>query len=125
MRWRLRSKTCRHWRAQVYVCPDVSGPGKRFKVGPRERAPWLTIVGVVGDVCQIGLDSPAPFRRMSRWHRIRTRDSSWLPAAGDTASVLAAVQRTLRKLDPGLLIDNTQTMSQRDSYRSRPIAPHK
>jgi putative ABC transport system permease protein len=34
--------------------------GKRFrKGGVRESAPWITIVGIVGDVHQAGLDQPA------------------------------------------------------------------
>ena len=41
--------------------PNTDPVGKRFKVGPRDRASWLSIVGVVGDVHQVGLDSSAPF----------------------------------------------------------------
>jgi putative ABC transport system permease protein len=94
--------------------PGADPIGKRFKVGPRERAAWLTIVGVVGDVRQIGLDSSAPF---STYQPLASSPQSRfelaLRAAGDTGSVMAAVRGELRKLDPGLLIDKTQTMSER------------
>lgn len=40
--------------------PAQSPIGKRFKVGGYEAdSPWITIVGIVGDVHQAGLDSPA------------------------------------------------------------------
>lgn len=94
--------------------PGSDPIGKRFKVGPRDRAHWQTIVGVVGDVRQIGLDSPAPF---STYQLLASNPHSRFElavrAAGDAGSVLTAVQGALRKLDPGLLIDNAQTMAER------------
>jgi putative ABC transport system permease protein len=94
--------------------PGTDPIGKRFKVGPRDRAQWQTIVGVVGDVRQIGLDSPAPF---STYRLLGsdppTRVDLAVRAAGDSGSVLAMVQGELRKLDPALLIDNAKTMPER------------
>jgi putative ABC transport system permease protein len=94
--------------------PGVDPVGKRFRAGPRDRAQWQTIVGVVGDVRQIGLDSPVPF---STYQLLASGPESRFEvavrAAGDTGSVLAAVQGALRKLDPALLIDNAKTMSER------------
>src|SRR6185436_12431377 len=37
--------------------PDADAVGKRIKVGPTEGEPWLTVVGVVGDVNHAGLDA--------------------------------------------------------------------
>lgn len=40
--------------------PNENPLGRRFKKGVfREDAPWITIVGIVGDVHQAGLDQPA------------------------------------------------------------------
>lgn len=36
--------------------PDGDAVGSRIKVGPPDNEPWLTIVGVVGDVRNVGLD---------------------------------------------------------------------
>jgi putative ABC transport system permease protein len=88
--------------------------GRRFKVGPRDGADWLTVVGVAGDVRQIGLDSSAPF---STYVPIavnpHTRFAIAVRAAGDRGSILASVRGALRSLEPGLLIDKTQTMAER------------
>jgi predicted permease len=40
--------------------PGENPLGKRFKLGTyREKSPWITIVGIVGDVHQAGFDVPA------------------------------------------------------------------
>lgn len=36
--------------------PDEDAVGRRFKRGQNDTSPWLTVVGVVGDVRQMGLD---------------------------------------------------------------------
>jgi putative ABC transport system permease protein len=94
--------------------PGADPIGKRFKVGPRDRASWQTVVGVVGDVRQIGLDSPAPF---STYQLLasgpQSRFELAVRAAGDARTVMAAVQGALRNLDRALLIDNAKTMSER------------
>jgi putative ABC transport system permease protein len=74
----------------------------------------LTIVGVVGDVHQIGLDSSSP---LSTYEPLasnpHTRFEVALRTAGEAGNIIAAVRGELRKLEPGLLIDKTQTMSER------------
>ncbi len=94
--------------------PDSDPIGKRFKVGPRDRAPWRTIVGVVGDVRQIRLDAAPSF---STYELLTSSPEGRFEVAlrtnGKTSVVLAAALGELRRLDPGLLIDRTGSMTER------------
>ncbi|HLJ17940.1 MAG TPA: ABC transporter permease [Bryobacteraceae bacterium] len=87
--------------------------GKRVRIGPA-GAPWMMIVGVVGDVHQVGLDTPSPF---STYEPItlspRTRFEVALRSIGDPASVMASVRSQLRSVEPALLVEQMQTMSER------------
>ena len=73
---------------------------------PRDQAAWLTIVGVVGDVRQIGLDSSAPF---STYKPLTSNPSSRFVVAaravGSTRGVMAAVLAGLDRVDPAQLIE--------------------
>ena len=94
--------------------PNSNPVGQRFKVGPRDRAPWFTIAGVVGDVRQIGLDASPPFSTYvllssGPWSRFEVA----LRTGGNPNRVMAAALGELRRMDPALLIDRAQTMSER------------
>jgi predicted permease len=83
--------------------PGEDPVGRRFRFGP-PNAPWMTIVGVVGDVKQMGLDT-APFPEFYTpveqtspesflWPRylvVRTKD--------DPLSLAAAVRQAVRDVD--------------------------
>ncbi|HEV2691200.1 MAG TPA: ABC transporter permease [Bryobacteraceae bacterium] len=94
--------------------PQEDPIGKRIKIGPPQNAPWLTIVGVVKDIRQVGLDSNIgyatyePLAQQS-WATVQLAVRS----SGDPANVTAAVRAELRRLEPALLIDQVQTMTQR------------
>jgi putative ABC transport system permease protein len=86
--------------------------GKRIMVGPGD--PWVTIVGVIKDVRQIGLDSDIRFSTYEPLaQRPWTTVEVAIRAAGDPAAVITAARGELRRLEPALLIDRTATMSQR------------
>lgn len=93
---------------------DESPIGQRIKIGPPEYEPWLEVVGVVGDVRNVGLDTePAlatyephpqrPWRTMSM--AIRTDV--------EPLGVINTVRQALREEAPGLVISNISTMEQR------------
>src|SRR5262249_21619534 len=91
--------------------PGQSAVGKRYRQpvppgGPEPPDPWTTIVGVVADVKEAGLDAPTPdeiYRPTTQANNLRT--SIVLRAANGGASALAQPLRaTLHELDPDLPI---------------------
>ncbi len=94
--------------------PDADPIGKRFRIGPRDTSVWLTVVGVVADVRQIRLDLPAPF---SSYEPLAVgpegRFEVAVRASGDPRRVIASVRAELRAMEPALLVDKVQTMSER------------
>jgi putative ABC transport system permease protein len=94
--------------------PDQDPIGQRIKIGPPQGEPWLTIVGVVKDVRQIGLDSEIGFATYEPLaQRPRATMELALRVAGDPATAMRAASAELRRMEPALVIDNAATMSQR------------
>jgi putative ABC transport system permease protein len=94
--------------------PNGDAIGKRIKVGPPEREPWLTIVGVAGDVKNIGLEADA---RLATYEPHAQRPWSTMNLAirteAEPLSVAAAIRSALRTADKDLLIRNVSTMDER------------
>jgi putative ABC transport system permease protein len=90
--------------------------GKRIKIGPADAGAWLTIVGVVGDVRQIGLDAEPPY---STYEPLMILPANQVEvamrASGEASSVIAGARRELRALEAELLVDQESTMEQRIS----------
>jgi putative ABC transport system permease protein len=98
--------------------PGQSAIGKRLRSGGCSTCPWETVVGVVSGVKYDGLGaaeqgtvySPMPQRgaaadsSRSRYLMMRTET--------DPASVLPAVRRTLRDLDPNLPLSRVATIDE-------------
>ncbi len=91
----------------------VRGPG-----GPDNDSPWLTIVGVVGDVKQKGLDQKTGtelyFLHSQIEETIGGRGGTMyvvLRARGNPMRLAADVRRQVRELDPTLPVANLQPLS--------------
>ena len=78
--------------------PDRSPLGERIKIGPAEGEPWLTIVGVVGDVHNTRLDAQPDF-------------STYEPFAQRSRDTMTIVVRTI--LDPHGMEDSIVKMIHR------------
>src|SRR5262249_18456280 len=94
--------------------PNGDALGKRIKVGPRNSADWLRIVGVVKDVRNVGLDTEsgyATYQPITQSPRVNVDVAG--RTTGDSQSALATIQRELRNVEPALLIDSPGTMAQR------------
>lgn len=96
--------------ARLYY-PGQSAVGRRVRPGFRD--PWRTIVGVVSDVRNAGLDRPAgtelylPYAQTETAHRnayvvLRTQ--------GDPLSLAAAVRREVHALDPSTPVSAVRIM---------------
>jgi putative ABC transport system permease protein len=101
--------------------PNMTAVGRRVRFGP-PTAPWRTIVGVVSDIKNAGLDRPPgtelyipvtqnPMRLMYLFVKTKV----------DPNSMATAVRGEFRTLDRSLPISNVKTMDEvLDSARSRP-----
>ena len=86
--------------------PGEDPLGKHFKLGDDASAvPWITVVGVVGDVRQMGLDVPA---RAEMYFSYRQPPGSYgyftprdlaVQVTGDPLSIVSAVRRAVAEVD--------------------------
>jgi predicted permease len=98
-----------HWQGE-------SALGKRIRFSENnENGPWYTIVGVVADVRQMGLDAPVkaemyiPHRQIASFNGYKPRDLA-IRTTGDPAGLVAAVGREVHAIDPDQPVSNVATM---------------
>src|SRR5262245_7226507 len=98
--------------------PNVEALGKRFKIGdPDSQVPWMTIVGIVADHPQMGLDVPVkaemylPYRQVSTHPWFAPRDMA-IRTTVDPRSIVSAVRSEVFAVDPTQPISNVDTMSE-------------
>jgi predicted permease len=105
--------------AQIYW-PGESALGHRVRppAGPGVENPWFTIVGVVDDVKNGGIDKPAgtelyfsvpqlsgsPFALRAGFLTVKTK--------GDPISVIGAIRSEVRSIDPSLPVANVRSMDE-------------
>ncbi len=91
--------------------------GKRFKLGEdSSTAPWITIVGVAGDVRQMGLDVPTraemyfPYQQPAgAYGYFMPRDLA-IRVTGDPVRLVSAVRRVIAEVDKDQPISHVQPM---------------
>jgi predicted permease len=90
--------------------PDRDPVGEKFVTGPWSLKPtWATIVGVVGDVKQFGLDSVPT---LDLYSPFLYPASIIIHTAGDPQSLIGAVRRAIQGVDPDVAISEVRTMDQ-------------
>ena len=105
----VNESLAREWRGESPV-------GKRFKLGT-PNAPWVTVVGVVGDVRQMGMDQPVksemylPFRQISSHPWYSPRDLA-IRTTGDPNAIVAAVRLEIQAVDPNQPVASVATMEE-------------
>ncbi len=91
--------------------PNEDPIGKRLRFDdPNFKSPWFTIVGVVGDVRQEGLEMPPGPMAYS------SSDGEWtddlvIHSKNDPRSLVGTVRGQIRSIDPNLAIDHVSVVS--------------
>ncbi len=81
--------------------------GRRFKPTDQAGSPWLTVVGVIGDVRQMGLDLPSkpemyvPYRQFDLQAWFAPRDLV-VRSTGDPTQLVPGIIREVHAVDPTL-----------------------
>jgi putative ABC transport system permease protein len=90
--------------------------GKRVRFhnsNPAEQRPWRTVVGVVRDVKQYGLDTAAPMAMYETLAQFPTSAVTLVVrTATDPSSMVAAIRREILALDKDQAVFNIATMEQ-------------
>src|ERR1700691_1126132 len=91
--------------------PDQAAVGKRCRYGPDN--PWLTIVGVVGDVRQAGLETAPPMQIYTPLWQTGANSVSVVARTSLAPDRLASEMRAMvRSLDAAVAVADVRTMSQ-------------
>ena len=92
--------------------PGENPLGRKVHVGGPEE-PWRSIVGVVGDVYQYGLDSRKTLQIYQPYFQNRVPELTVLVhSAGDPLPLLAPARRAVAVIDPEMALSNISTMEQ-------------
>jgi predicted permease len=86
--------------------------GRRIKIGGRQDdSPWITVVGVVGDVRHAGLAASAlPMYYRPLGHDAVEEMTFIVRASADPEPLLAPIREEVRRLDPDLAVFAVETM---------------
>jgi putative ABC transport system permease protein len=91
--------------------PDESAIGKRFQFG--SSRPWVTIVGVVSDIRQSGLDTPPRPEMYLPGAQARTPLTGLaIRTSGDPRGLATSVRRVIRSVDMDVPVTDVRTMEE-------------
>jgi len=97
--------------------PGENVLGRRFKLGPPDAdVPWFSIVGVVADVRQMGIDKPVkaemyfPYSQIDSQPWFAPRDLA-IRTTGDPLKLVDSVREAVRAVDPDQPISNVAVLS--------------
>src|SRR5215469_6242897 len=94
--------------------PDRSPVGERIKIGPAESEPWLTIVGVVGDVHNTRLEAQPDFSTYEPFaQRSRETMTIVVRTSLDPHKSEESVVSTIRRRESEAAIFDVMTMDER------------
>src|SRR5262249_1991858 len=98
--------------------PNRDPIGRRIRFGANPKAPWVTVVGVVGNVRQIGLDMPAEPEVYRAAGQVPVDFAFFWPqhlvvrTPGDPLAIATAIRQAVLAVDPEEPIANIRSMEQ-------------
>jgi putative ABC transport system permease protein len=100
--------------------PGQSPIGRRVRATPGPNSKWLTVVGIVGDVKQQGLDAAVgtelymPMRQMpeSNGFMPRAMQIAVRSASADPLALVPSIRKAIADLDPTLPVAGVRTMDE-------------
>jgi putative ABC transport system permease protein len=94
--------------------PNEDPVGERIKLGARNLAAWMTIIGVVKDVRNVDLSADISYSAYMPFAQGSGRGMELaVRTRGNPQGLLTSIAAELRRIEPALLIDHTQTMQDR------------
>jgi predicted permease len=104
--------------------PGEEALGKRFKQGPaRSPGPWLTVVGVVGDMRRQSLErQPIAQIFVPHLQRPERRLILLIRTTGEPIQLAAVIRNEIRALDKTVLVNGISTL---ESQLARAVAPRR
>jgi len=95
------------------LMPGEEVVGRRVRIGPDPAAPWMTIVGVIGDVRHGSLEEiPKPELYISARQNPPNSPFVVVRASGDATGLPDAVRSTVRAIDPSTPIFDMKMMTE-------------
>jgi putative ABC transport system permease protein len=98
--------------------PDEPALGKRIRAGNFPTRPWVTIVGIVADTLQMGLQKAAkaemyfPYDQVSNDYYFFAPRDLVISTAGDPRKLAAAAREAIWSVDRQQPVSNIQTMDE-------------
>jgi predicted permease len=107
--------------------PGLDPLGRRLLLGRPSGKQWATIVGIVGDVRQMGLDAPA--KPEMYFPHAQIQDQPWFAprdlvvrTAGDPMALVPPVKQAIHSVDPDQPVSNIRTF---DEVLDEEVAPRR
>ena len=92
--------------------PNEDAIGRRIRFGD-DKAPWMTIVGIVADVQVRGARGTTVVETyMPYWHNPEAGTNVILKTAGDPAALSEPLRRAVKDIDPGIAVASIETLDQ-------------
>jgi putative ABC transport system permease protein len=92
--------------------PDGRAVGSRIRIGPNPKAPWRSIVGVVGNVRHAGPEvEPAPEVFLPTLQDVNGDMTLVVRTAGAPEALVAGVRDAVRAIDPSVTLYRVRTVA--------------